>query len=170
LHARPAVRRPDRQAMSASPHSSVSILTQTCVRPESAEDFARWQGETSTLIAQFPGFIEQRLTPPKPPLQEDWVILQRFESLADAPRWLTSPERQRRIEGAAPMLLGRTDVHIVQDDAGAVRSAPVSAVFSTRVKPGKEAEYRVWERKIAAVQSKARGLQGYRFEPAVAGV
>src|SRR6185369_9495725 len=114
LHARPAVRRADRQVMNASPHSSVSILTQTCVRPESAEDFARWQGETSTLIAQFPGFIEQRLTPPKPPLQEDWVILQRFESLADAQRWLTSPERQRRIEGAAPMLLGRTDVHIVQ--------------------------------------------------------
>ncbi|MFI4998593.1 MAG: antibiotic biosynthesis monooxygenase [Reyranellales bacterium] len=149
---------------------SVSILTQTCVRPERAEDFARWQGETSTLIAKFPGFIEQRLTPPKPPLQGDWVILQRFASLEDARRWLASPEREQRIEGAAPMLLGRTDVHIVKDDAGAVRSAPVSAVISTRVKPGKEAEYRAWERKIAVAQSKARGLQGYRFEPAVPGV
>ena len=28
---------------------SVSIVTQTSVRPESAEDFARWQGETSTV-------------------------------------------------------------------------------------------------------------------------
>lgn len=153
-----------------APGHSVSILTQTCVRPECAEDFARWQGETSTLIAKFPGFIEQRLTPPKPPLQEDWVILQRFENLADAQRWLGSAERQIRIEGAAPMLLGRTDVHIVQDEAGAVRSAPVSAVISTRVKPGRETEYRAWERKIAAAQSKAPGLQGYRFEPAVPGV
>ncbi len=68
------------------------------------------------------------------------------------------------------MLVGRDDVHIVQDEASAVRSSPVSAVISTRVKPGKEAEYRVWERKIAAAQSKARGLQGYRFEPAVPGV
>jgi antibiotic biosynthesis monooxygenase (ABM) superfamily enzyme len=58
----------------------------------------------------------------------------------------------------------------VQDDAGAARSAPVSAVMSTRVKPGKEAEYRAWERKIAAAQSKAPGLQGYRFEPAIPGV
>ncbi len=150
--------------------TSVSIVTQTCVRPERAADFARWQGETSTLIAHFPGFIEQRLVPPKPPLQVDWVILQRFATLKDAQHWLASPERQKRLEGAAPMLVGRDDVHIVQDDASAARTAPVSAVISTRVKPGKEDEYHAWERKIAAAQSKARGLQGYRFEPAVPGV
>jgi hypothetical protein len=149
---------------------TVSIVTQTCVKPGHAEDFARWQGETSTLISEFPGFIEQRLLPPKPPLQVDWVILQRFASLADAQRWLASPERQNRIEGAASMLVGRDDVHIVQDDAGASRNAHVSAVISTRVLPGKEAEYRAWERRIAATQSKAPGLQGYRFEPAVPGV
>ena len=45
---------------------SVSIVTQTGVRTDSAEAFARWQGETSTVIAGFPGFIEQRLIPPKP--------------------------------------------------------------------------------------------------------
>ena len=53
---------------------TVSIVTQTCVRPDRAEDFARWQGETSTVISTFPDFIEQRLTPPNPPLQVDWVI------------------------------------------------------------------------------------------------
>jgi len=68
------------------------------------------------------------------------------------------------------MLVGRDDVHIVRDDAGGVHTAPVSAVISTRVKPGKEAEYIKWEQKIAAAQSKAAGLQGYRFEPAVPGV
>lgn len=149
---------------------SVSIVTQTCVRPERADDFALWQGETSSVIQGFPGFIEQRLLPPSPPLQVDWVILQRFASLADARRWLVSAERQKRIEGAAPMLVGRDDVHIVQDEAGGIKPAPVSAVISTRVLPGKEAEYRAWERKIAAAQSKAPGLQGYRFEPPVPGV
>ncbi|WP_424628309.1 antibiotic biosynthesis monooxygenase [Bradyrhizobium sp. SYSU BS000235] len=150
--------------------ASVSIVTQTCVRPECADAFARWQGETSRVISRFPGFIEQRLMPPQPPLQVDWVILQRFGSLQDATRWLGSPERQSRIEGVASMLVGRDDVHIVRDDAGGVRTAPVSAVISTRVKPGLEAEYLKWEQKIAAAQSKAAGLQGYRFEPAVPGL
>ena len=149
---------------------TVSIVTQTTVRPERAEDFARWQGETSTVIARLPGFVEQRLMPPNPPLQVDWVILQRFDSIEDAQRWLSSPERQARLEGAAPMLIGRDDVHIVRDDDGGIKPAPVSAVISTRVLPGKELEYRAWERKIAAAQTKAPGLQGYRFEPPVPGV
>jgi uncharacterized protein len=150
--------------------TSVSIVTQTCVRPESADAFARWQGETSTVISSFPGFIEQRLMPPHPPLQVDWVILQRFVSLEDAKRWLGSSQRQSRIEGATPMLVGRDDVHIVHDDASAARAAPVSAVMSTRVKLGMEAEYLKWEQRVAAAQSKAAGLQGYRFEPSVPGV
>jgi hypothetical protein len=149
---------------------TVSIVTQTSVRPERGEDFARWQGETSNLIASFPGFVEQRLMPPNPPLQVDWVILQRFHAMEDAQRWLGSAERQTRIEGAAPFLVGRDDVHIVRDDEGGRKPAPVSAVISTRVKPGKETEYRAWESKIAAAQSKAPGLQGYRFEPPVPGI
>ncbi|KQP52544.1 antibiotic biosynthesis monooxygenase [Methylobacterium sp. Leaf399] len=149
---------------------SVSIVTQTSVRPERTEAFAQWQGGTSAVISTFPGFIEQRLMPPHPPLQVDWVILQRFVSVEHAKGWLASPERQSRIEGAAPMLVGRDDVHIVSDDASAARTAPASAVISTRVKPGMEAQYRIWEQKVAAAQSKAAGLQGYRFEPAVPGV
>lgn len=150
--------------------SAVSIVTQTCVRPESAEAFARWQGETSAAISAFPGFIEQQLLPPNPPLQADWVILQRFSTLEDAQRWLASPERHKRLEGAAPMLVGRDDVHVVKEAAGGLKPSPVSTVMSTRVRPGKEAEYRAWERKIAVAQSKAPGLQGYRFEPPVPGV
>ena len=149
---------------------TVSIVTQTSVRPERSEDFARWQGETSDLIARFPGFVEQRLMPPNPPLQADWVILQRFHTREDAQRWLGSTERQTRIEGAAPFLIGRDDVHIVRDDEGGRKPAPISVVISTRVKPGKEVEYRAWERKIAAAQSKAPGLRGYRFEPPVPGI
>lgn len=149
---------------------SVSIVTQTSVQPDYADAFALWQGETSAVVAAFPGFIEQRLMPPHPPLQVDWVILQRFDTLEHAQTWLSSPERQARLAGAARMLVGRDDVHIVKDDASAARTAPVSAVISTRVKPGMEAAYLKWEQKMAAAQSKARGLQGYRFEPAVPNV
>ncbi|KOX48354.1 MULTISPECIES: antibiotic biosynthesis monooxygenase [Methylobacterium] len=150
--------------------TSVTIVTQTTIRPESADAFARWQSDTHAVVATFPGFIEQQLIPPRPPLQVDWVILQRFSGLEQARAWLGSPERQARIEGATPMLVGRDDVHIVKDDASAARTSPVSAVISTRVKPGLEAAYLKWEQKIAAAQSKAPGMQGYRFEPAVPGV
>jgi uncharacterized protein len=147
-----------------------TIITQTRVRPEAAEAFARWQDETSKAIAAFPGFVKQTVMPPSPPQQVDWVILQRFASEATAMAWLKSEVRLKRVQGAAPMILGVDDIHLVQDDGPGPQPAPVSAVISTRIKPGHEAAYRLWEQRIAAAQTRAAGFQGYRFEPPIPGV
>ena len=155
---------------STAAKGSVTIVTQTRVRPECAEAFAQWQDETSAVVGKFPGFIDQKVIPPTPPAQDDWVIVQRFASTEAAGTWLNSEQRLKRVEQIALMLVGRDDVHIVNDDEAGVLPAPVSAVISTRIKLGQEDAYRAWERRIAAVQSKAPGFQGYRFEPPTPGV
>jgi uncharacterized protein len=157
-------------AANGSAKGAVTIVTQTRVRPESMDAFARWQDETSSTVAQFRGFIKQTVMPPSPPAQADWVILQRFASTETAVAWLNSEQRLRRIQGAAPMLVGRDDVHIVNDGDAGVLPSPASVVISTRIKPGQELAYRAWEQRIAAAQSKAPGFQGYHFEPPVPGV
>jgi antibiotic biosynthesis monooxygenase (ABM) superfamily enzyme len=149
---------------------SVTIITQTRVRHEAASAFARWQDETSTVVAAFPGFIKQTVVPPSPPQQVDWLILQRFASSETAIAWLNSAERLRRVEEAASMLAGGDDIHLVKDGGAGALPAPVSAVISTRIKPGQEAAYRQWELSIAAAQSRAAGFQGYRLEPPIPGV
>ncbi len=154
----------------SSPAGTVTVVTQTRVRPEGVDAFARWQDATSTVVATFPGFIQQTVMPPSPPAQADWVILQRFAGTEAAVAWLNSEQRLQRLQGAAPMLLGQDDVHVVNDGGAGVLPAPVSAVISTRIKPGQETAYRAWEQRIAAAQSKAPGFQGYRFEPPVPGV
>ena len=68
------------------------------------------------------------------------------------------------------MLVGLDDVHLVHDGEAGGQPAPVSAVISTRIKPGQEAAYRAWEQRIAAAQAQAPGFQGYRLEPPVPGV
>lgn len=156
--------------MASSGGEGITIITQTRVRPEAAEAFARWQDETSKAIAAFPGFVKQTVMPPSPPQQVDWVILQRFSTEKTAMAWLSSEVRLKRVAGAAPMILGVDDVHLVHDGGPGARPAPVSAVISTRIKPGHEAAYRQWEQRIAAAQSKAAGFQGYRFEPPIPGV
>jgi antibiotic biosynthesis monooxygenase (ABM) superfamily enzyme len=156
--------------MASSGGEGITIITQTRVRPEAADTFARWQDETSKAIAAFPGFVKQTVMSPSPPQQVDWVILQRFASEATAMAWLKSEVRLKRVAGVAPMLVGVDDVHLVHDGGPGARPAPVSAVISTRIKPGHEAAYRQWEQRIAAAQSKAAGFQGYRFEPPIPGV
>jgi antibiotic biosynthesis monooxygenase (ABM) superfamily enzyme len=155
---------------SSAPAGSVTIVTQTCVRPGDSDAFARWQEQTSSIVAAFPGFISETVMKPSPPSQVDWVILQRFTSTTAATAWLQSEKRLERIASVGPMTLGRDDIHIVNDGGVGVLPSPVSAVISTRIKPGQEIAYRGWEQRIAAAQAKAPGFQGYRFEPPVPGV
>jgi uncharacterized protein len=159
--------------MSASASAAagrVTIVTQTRVQPGKEEDFARWQQGIGQAAASFPGFIEQTVTPPNPPVQIDWVILQRFASQEAAVAWLNSERRLELVKHILPILVGRDDIHIVPDGTSGVLPAPVSAVISTHLKPGGEAAYRAWEQKIAAAQSRAPGFQGYRFDPPIPGV
>ncbi|WP_284945425.1 hypothetical protein [Acidisoma cladoniae] len=150
--------------------AEATVVTQTGVRLDRTAEFDIWQSETSRIIAGFPGFLKQTVLPPSPPAQDDWVILQRFADSVSAIHWLNSPERLARLTTVQPLLNGRADVHVVRGAAEAPASPPVSAIISTRVKPGCEEAYRRWEQRIAVAQSAAVGLQGYRFEPPIAGV
>jgi antibiotic biosynthesis monooxygenase (ABM) superfamily enzyme len=108
--------------------------------------------------------------PPNPPTQVDWVILQRFSSADTAIDWLRSDLRQQLLAEAEHLLVGAHDVHLLRDSAAGVVPAPVSAVITTRLKPGAEGAYRAWEQRIAKAQARSPGFQGYRFEPPMPGV
>lgn len=155
----------------ATPATSnpVTIVTQTRVKPAYDADFSRWQQKTSAAIARVPGFLDQQVIPPSPPLQPDWAIIQRFENVNAAKAWLGSPERQRLLDEAHDWLVGQDDIHLVEDD-GTHGTSSVSAVISMRIKPGQEGAYRAWGQRIAAAQARYPGFQGFKINPPVPGV
>jgi uncharacterized protein len=149
---------------------AVTIVTQTRIHPGRDDDFSAWQTQINTAASEFDGFIEQTVMPPNPPTQIDWIILQRFRSLESATSWLNSKERLGMIEHAFPMPVGQDDVHILKEDGVGVLPSPVSALIATKIKPGLEPQYRAWEQRVARIQSKAKGFQGFKFEPPIPGV
>ena len=149
---------------------AVTLVTQTRVREGMAEEFGCWQSTISAAAAEYPGFITQSVLPPNPPLQVDWVIQQRFANIKTAATWLRSERRMRLLDAGQTMLVGPDDVHLVRDGGSGLRPAPVSAVISSRVRPGQEAAFRAWEQRIATAQAQSPGFQGYRFEPPIPGV
>src|SRR5260221_2284741 len=153
-----------------APGGPVTIVTQTRVRAGKEEDFARWQDEIARHVVGVAGFVKQTVMPPNPPSQVDWAILQLFSSSDAAVALLHSEERTSLLQRGQDLLVGPDDIHIVSEKASGVLPAPVSAVISTRIKPGQQAAYRQWEQRIAAAQAKAPGFQGYRFEPPIPGV
>jgi uncharacterized protein len=150
--------------------SPATIVVQTRTREGQDAAFGCWQAQMSAAAAEQPGFIEQSVMPPKPPAQTDWVILQRFTSADTAIAWLRSDLRQQLLAKAQHLLIGVYDVHLLRDSSARVVPAPVSAVITTRVKPGQEAAYRAWEQRIAKAQARSAGFQGYRFEAPIPGV
>lgn len=150
--------------------AGTTVVTQTCPAPEHLDAFATWQQETSRLVSTFSGFVRQTVIPPSPPTQVDWVILQHFVDRQSALAWLRSDTRLDRVAAVQALIVGHDDVHLVSGDGTAPAASPVSAVISTRVKPGQETAYRQWEQRIAAAQARAPGFQGYRLEPPIPGI
>jgi antibiotic biosynthesis monooxygenase (ABM) superfamily enzyme len=149
----------------------VRIVVQTRVAPGHDAEFAQWQQEVNDVIAQFPGFLEHRVLPPNPPVQVDWVIVQRFASEQAARAWLQSDKRLALINKIQPLLVGQDDVHLFSDsDESNLDAAPVTVVISMRVRPGEEAAFQDWQRRIAAVEATFPGYSGYKLEPPVPGV
>jgi uncharacterized protein len=127
----------------------VTVVVQTRVRESEDAAFGHWQSKISAAVAKQPGFIEQSVMPPNPPAQTDWVILQRFATADTAIAWLRADLRQQMVAEAQHMLVGVDDVHLLRDPGAGVVPAPVSAVITTRVKPGQEPGFRAWEQRIA---------------------
>jgi antibiotic biosynthesis monooxygenase (ABM) superfamily enzyme len=148
----------------------VTVVVQTRVFAGRDGDFAKLLEHTVAVASEFPGFIEQTVMPPSPPEQIDWIILQRFASLDSATTWLNSNEHLDVVERSLPMLVGQNDLHILTDESNGVLPSPVSATIATKLKPGLESQYRAWEQKVMAVQSKAKGFQGFKFQPPIPGV
>ena len=148
----------------------VTVVVQTRVREGQDAAFGLWQATVNAAVAEQPGFVEQSVMPPNPPVQIDWVILQRFTSSDAAEAWLRSDRRQQLLAEGQHLLVGVHDVHLLRDASQGVVPAPVSAVIATRVKPGQEAAFQAWELRIAKAQARSPGFQGYRFEPPIPGV
>ncbi len=150
--------------------SAVTLVTHTGIMPDSADTFVHWQQQVNDVLTTFPGYLDQTVIPAAPPLQTDWVIIQRFLTVEAARAWLQSEERQHLLDTIQPLLVGQSDVHLFTQDSSGGSTSPVSAVISTRVKPGQQDAFLRWYRRISAVQARFEGFQGYKFEAPIPGV
>jgi uncharacterized protein len=149
---------------------AVTLVTHTGVIPANTDKFVRWQQQVNDVIATFPGYLDHTVIPPSPPMQTDWVIIQRFQNVEAAREWLQSEQRQHLLDALQPFQGSQSDVHLFTQDAPDNSPTSVSAVISTRVKPGQQDAFLRWYRRISAIQARFEGFQGYKFEPPIPGV
>lgn len=150
---------------------SATVVTNTRVRPGHEAAFEAWQQRMSEVISGFEGFLSSEIIPPNPPLQPDWVIIQRFSGPEQLKDWLDSPQRAEMLEQIELDLLGddTISVFVGKNAATGRRLEPVTAMIITRVRPGFENAFQTWNQRIQETQSKFPGYLGCQLQPPVKG-
>jgi antibiotic biosynthesis monooxygenase (ABM) superfamily enzyme len=150
---------------------SATIVTNTRVRPGHEAVFEAWQQRINEIISGFEGFLSSEIIPPNPPLQLDWVIIQRFAHPEQLKAWLDSAQRAEMLEQIELDLLGddTISVFVGKDAAPDQRPEPVTAMIITRVKPGSEEAFQKWHQRIQEAQSQVPGYLGCQLQPPVEG-
>lgn len=151
----------------AGPPSATVVVAQR-VQPGREADYLRWQAQIDAQCRTFPGFQALEVIPPLAGVQEDHVVVFRFDSFPHLDAWLGSAARRTLLQQGQSLFTGDARQHVVAD-----RSAPTRAsgmVVSTRVKPGQEREYRTWQSRIDAEAARFPGFLGNEVFPPIAGM
>lgn len=141
-----------------------TVIASQRVREERLAEYRRAQDEIGELVRNQPGFLGTEVIPPVAGLQEDWVAIFRFDSNGSLQRWLNHPERRRLVDRIGGTLAEPASYQVVADDES--KPTPATAVFSHRIRPGRESEFSRWKQRIIRARSRFPGYLGSEmFEP-----
>ena len=141
------------------------VVVQVRVRADHRPQFEEWLRRFNGAVELSTGHLDYDLTPPTPGFDEDWVLVHRFSDRAAAAAWAGSAEHAELIAALQPLVLGDIDVHLYTSDPR--RRGRVSALFTTRVDPGREQEFLEWSTRVAAAQAAFEGFISYQVEPPI---
>ncbi|MDO9396829.1 MAG: hypothetical protein Q7T71_09810 [Herbiconiux sp.] len=154
---------------SATAPAAVSLVVHRRLAESSYAKYEAWQAKVGEHIADWPGFLDRQVIAPKPPLQVDWVIVQRFRDVDSARGWLQSAERASLVSEIKDEFIGNDDVHLFTEEAKHPSEA-ASVLISSRVPEEDEAAFLDWQRQISAAESRFDGFLGHKIERPIPGV
>lgn len=147
---------------SSSPDAA-TLVAKFHLRNGAEEQFTAWQAQALTRAAGFEGFLNSEITPAAAG-KGNWTVALRFGSTASLDAWRQSPTWRSLVADAQGFLARNSSIEMEIREAGS--DGGVVEVIVTKVKPGKEAEYREWETRIQQAQSKFPGYLGSYVQPA----
>lgn len=87
----------------AAPEPVTAVIT-VHVRPGADEQYRDWQRRIAELMAQQRGHLGTNVQEPIHGLQEDWVIMTKFDTEEHLSQWINSRARARMLSEAEPLV------------------------------------------------------------------
>jgi antibiotic biosynthesis monooxygenase (ABM) superfamily enzyme len=138
--------------------SAATVIIGQHVRPDSEQAFLAWQHDLNETASRYPGFLGAEVAAPTA-VQPDWVVVYRFDSIANVQAWLNSATRQDHLAAGRQYLDGPATQQVI---GGAAKPADqlVTVVVSHRVNPENVEEFLNWQERLRLAESKFEGFRG----------
>src|SRR5215203_1043325 len=148
-----------------------TAVTAVQVRQGEEGAFTGWLTELNKTIATLPGYVSAVVIPPVPPLQSDWVMVQRFQTIEQLRAWLDLDERRSLLDRGASLLVDEGTTNVIQGaNTELSPNDMVTEIITVSVKPGMEEAYRDWVERIRQVEARFPGYQGLQLQPPIPGL
>jgi uncharacterized protein len=141
-----------------------TVIVARHVRPGREAEFAEWMEHMQTSVERQPGFLHADFQSPDDLHPDEWVVTFQFSDGHSLNEWMESDERRVLMAAAESLIIGDPRQQILAVDRP-VGTRPVTAVISSRVKPGLMDKYRAVHAEIGAVMRTTEGfLRSELFE------
>jgi uncharacterized protein len=150
------------------PTDTATVIIGQKVHPESVRAFAVWQEDLNREASKFPGFIAAEINPPTE-VQPEWVVIYRFDSIANVQTWMNSAIRQERMAAGQKFFDGPGTQQVLGGGARHEDSL-VTVAVSHLVRPGDEKEFLAWQDRLRLAESRFPGFRGSELFRPVAGI
>jgi uncharacterized protein len=141
-----------------------TVIVARRVRPGFEAEFAEWMQRMEDSVQHQPGFLHADFQEPDDLHPDEWVVTYQFTDGHSLSEWMDSDERQALVAAGEPFTVGDPRQQVLAVDR-AVGTRPITAVISSRVKPGCMDDYRRVHAEIGAVMRTTEGfLRSELFE------
>jgi antibiotic biosynthesis monooxygenase (ABM) superfamily enzyme len=153
---------------STTTDNAATVIIGQRVRPEYEHEFTSWQHDLNETASHYPGFLGAEVTAPTP-VQPDWVVVYRFDSIANVQAWINSAARQDRLDVGRKFLDGPQTQQVV---GGAAKPTDqlVTVVVSHRVSTDHVDEFLAWQDRLRSAEEDFEGFRGSEIFRPVEGV
>ncbi|GAA4837225.1 antibiotic biosynthesis monooxygenase [Kitasatospora terrestris] len=128
------------------------------VRPGLEEEYWAWQKAVNAAAADYAGYLGAEVSPPTP-LQPDWLVIYRFDSIAHLQAWINSATRQNLLDIGSRYFDGPGTQQVVRGG----RQAPdplVTVVVAHRVDPDHVDDFLDWQQRMSEEERTFAGFRG----------
>lgn len=147
---------------------TATVIIGQRVRSGFESEFRAWQEEINVAASQHTGFLGAEIAAPTA-VQPEWVVIYRFDCVANVQAWLNSAARQDWLDKGRHFLDGPATQQVI---TGGSRPASqlVTVVVTHRVKPDNVDDFVAWQERMRLAESGFEGFRGSELFRPVEGV